>query len=83
VSRHPLASATREPAVHRRIVEVELGLLGEDDVRAYLAGFLAGGEPPPGVARAIHRRTDGHAMFMVEGLHSLAATGGPRGPAIA
>jgi DNA-binding winged helix-turn-helix (wHTH) protein len=60
-------------AVKQRLVEqrcsreIALGPLSEPDVGAYLSARLDG-EPPPGLAGALVRRTDGNPLFMVAAL---------------
>jgi DNA-binding winged helix-turn-helix (wHTH) protein/predicted ATPase len=62
---HPLQALVRELRVQRCAVELVLPLLGEAAVRAYLAARFAGAALPSGFAEAIHRRTEGHPLFLV------------------
>jgi DNA-binding winged helix-turn-helix (wHTH) protein len=65
-------------AVKQRLVEqrcsreIALGPLNEADVGAYLSARLDG-EPPPGLAGALLRRTDGNPLFMVAALDEWLA----------
>ncbi|MEW6269346.1 MAG: AAA family ATPase, partial [Thermodesulfobacteriota bacterium] len=86
-SGHPLESVTRELAAHRQCSELPLGFLGEEDVAAYLEARL----PDLHGARiqlrelagAIHRRTEGNPLFLVnvvDDLFGARAAGGDCGP---
>lgn len=71
---HPLHDATRELAAKRLCVEVPLALLAEDEVIAYVAPFVAGDEAAV-VGRAVHERTGGNPLFMVNVMDELWAEG--------
>jgi tetratricopeptide (TPR) repeat protein len=74
---HPLRALKRELELHRHCEELPLKLLGEDKVAAYLAQRFAGDGASKfgGLAPAIHKRTDGNPLFMVNVVDYLAAQG--------
>src|SRR5262249_4110736 len=76
---HPLQAVKQELARHRQCVELPLELLTMADVAQYLAARFAEGAPPPApfheLARVIHRRTDGHPVFMGAVVDSLVQQG--------
>jgi DNA-binding SARP family transcriptional activator len=65
-----LAALVREPNAAR----VALGGLGGRDVAAYI-GLTTGSEPEPALADAIHQRTEGNALFVVELVRLLGSDG--------
>jgi tetratricopeptide (TPR) repeat protein len=71
---HPLlgtlADLTR--GQHRR--RPLLGGLNQQEVASFVA-LVAGMEPPPGLAAAVHRQTDGNPFFVTEVVHLLASQG--------
>jgi DNA-binding winged helix-turn-helix (wHTH) protein/predicted ATPase len=66
---HPLQAVKQELVRHRQCVELPLELLTAMEVAQYLAVRFGVGALPAAplqeLARAIHRRTDGHPLFMV------------------
>jgi predicted ATPase len=61
----PLRAMKQELELHRRCVELRLGLLSEKNVAAYLAQRFAGNRKISTLASAIHSRTEGNPLFMV------------------
>jgi predicted ATPase len=62
---HPLHSVTQELQLHGHGVELQLTLLSEDAVAAYLASHLPGLPWVDRLARLVHQRTEGNPLFMV------------------
>ncbi len=64
---HPLREVTAHLAMRGECRELPLGLLSEASIAEYLARRLAGRASldTAGLARSIHRRSDGNALFMV------------------
>ncbi|HEV8716994.1 MAG TPA: AAA family ATPase [Candidatus Binatia bacterium] len=73
---HPLRAVTQELQLHRQCEELRLGFLTEEDVSEYLAVRFAGSSLPAGLARVIHRRTNGNPLFMVNVVEDLITQGG-------
>ena len=73
---HPLRAVKQELQLHGQCEELRLGALSAEDVREYLAGRFAGSALPAGLAQAIHRRTSGNPLFMVNVVEDLIAQGG-------
>src|SRR5262249_31920234 len=79
---HPLKDVKQDLELHRQCEELELELLTEAEVGQYLAVRLGvGGEAEEqsglqALARALHRRTDGHPLFLVTGVGTLSPGGG-------
>ena len=75
VSGHPLRKLTQELRSRRQCEEFALAFLREADIAAYLVqrfgvhGFSAE------LAHAVHRRTDGNALFMVRLVDELVSLG--------
>ncbi len=81
---HPLEAVRQELLMRRRCHELRLDYLREDAVAEYVALRFPGAKLPGGLARAIHRRTDGNPLFMVNVIDYLAAKsliGDPAGAA--
>jgi DNA-binding winged helix-turn-helix (wHTH) protein/predicted ATPase len=76
---HPLQTVKQELTRHRQCAELSLELLTVADVAQYLAARFAFGTPLPApfqaLALAIHRRTDGHPLFMVTVVNALVQQG--------
>ena len=78
---HPLRMLKHELELHRHCEEVQLKLLGEEDVVAYLAMRFAGDHAHAGIGRLaplIHQRTEGNPLFMVNVVDYLVELGLPR-----
>ena len=60
---HPLRSVKQELQVHGQCAELALGYLSEETVAEYLR--LRFGGVPRTLARLLHQRTDGNALFVV------------------
>jgi DNA-binding winged helix-turn-helix (wHTH) protein/tetratricopeptide (TPR) repeat protein len=76
---HPLQAVKQELTRHGRCVELPLELLTAAEVEQHLAARL-GATPPLGaplldLAGTIHRRTDGHPLFMVTLVDALVQGG--------
>jgi len=79
VREHPLKAVKQELQLHGRCHEVAVNFLSEAAVGEYLAVRFAVGArhavPLQKLARAIHRRTDGNPLFMVNVVEDLVAQG--------
>jgi predicted ATPase len=62
---HPLPTVHHELQRHGQCTELPLPLLPEAAVAAYLATRFLDVRLPAGLARLVHRRTEGHPLFMV------------------
>jgi len=65
VTGHPLRALIQEMRVRRQCEDLPVAFLREADVAAYLARRFQTNDFPPGLARAVHLRTDGNPLFMV------------------
>ena len=73
---HPLKAVKQELQLHGHCAEVPLGYLSVAAVQAYLAQRgLAAAATAEGAAW-VHRRTEGHPLFMVHVVEELARGGG-------
>jgi predicted ATPase len=76
---HPLQAIKQELVRHRQCVELPLELLTAAEVAQYLAVRFGVGALPEAslqkLAQAIHRRTDGHPLFMVMVVDDLVRRG--------
>jgi predicted ATPase/DNA-binding winged helix-turn-helix (wHTH) protein len=72
---HPLHAAVQELKIHRRCEELPLTLLTETAVDEYLTAWFAGATLPDGLARLVHRRTEGNPLFMVNVVESWEVEG--------
>jgi len=61
----PLRAISQELQARRSCEEIQLAPLALPDVGSYLRGRLEGGEVEDDLAQLIHRRTDGHPLFVV------------------
>jgi len=75
VSGHPLRALIQEMRVRRQCEDLPLAFLREEDVGAYLAQRFTANRFPPGLARAVHLRTDGNPLFMVRVVDELVTLG--------
>jgi len=71
LSRHPLKAVKQELQMRRRCEEMPLEYLTEMTVAAYLKARFPQNDYPDELARAIHRRTEGNPLFMVNVLDYL------------
>ena len=72
---HPLQAAAQELKMHRRCEELSLTSLSEAAVEEYLTARFPGTALPEGLARLVHQRTEGNALFMVNVVDSWEAQG--------
>ena len=57
------------------VTEIELGVLGEDDVRTLVADLMGRTSGPPVFARWLWQRSGGNPMFALESLRALFESG--------
>ena len=88
VGEHPLKAAKHELELHGQCEEIPLEFLSEDAVAEYLARRFAQQRVAIGACAALHRRTDGNPLFLVNMIDDLIVRGaaprsrravGPRG----
>jgi predicted ATPase len=72
---HPLQAVVHELTVHKRGAELALTLLTEVEVAKYLTARFPRTALPDGLARLVHRRTDGNPLFMVNVVDAWEAQG--------
>jgi hypothetical protein len=72
---HPLRGVKQELAAQGQCEELQVEPLTGPAVTDYLSRRFPGGAVPPELARIIHRRTDGHPLFMVSLVDYLLASG--------
>jgi DNA-binding winged helix-turn-helix (wHTH) protein/predicted ATPase len=80
---HPLRTLKQELELHRYCDELQLKLLSEADVAAYLRERFADDDTArslAGVAPLIHERTEGNPLFMVNVVDYLIVQGSPLVP---
>jgi DNA-binding winged helix-turn-helix (wHTH) protein/tetratricopeptide (TPR) repeat protein len=70
---HPLRGLIQELQVRRQCEDIALAFLREPHVAAYLGQRFGGHAFPSELARAVHQRTDGNALFMVRVVDELVA----------
>ena len=75
LSESPLKALKQDLLLHRLSHEVELERLLESDVADYIAAEYAPGDIPAGLARVIHRHSDGNPLFMIAMLDHLEQRG--------
>jgi predicted ATPase len=75
VREHPLKVVEQELYLHGQCEELALGFLTEDDVAQYLSVRFSASQLPVDLAGAIHQRTDGNPLFMVNVVNDLIARG--------
>ncbi|HEV8713986.1 MAG TPA: AAA family ATPase, partial [Candidatus Binatia bacterium] len=77
VQGHPLRAVKQELQTRGYCAELLLDFLSEEEVAQYLAvrfpGEATGRSPLHGLARVIHRRTDGNPLFMINVVNDLVA----------
>jgi predicted ATPase len=79
-SDHPLRTMKEELELHQQCIELQLKLLSEASVADYLGIRFSDGETAQlfsGLAPAIHERTEGNPLFMVNVVDYLVAQGPP------
>ena len=74
-SGHPLRAITQEIRAHGHGHELALGLLSAAEVAQYLVTRFPRSEFPSDLAHAIHRRTEGNPLFMVNVVNNWVAEG--------
>ena len=72
---HPLKTLKQELLAHQLCREIALDPLEEAEVAEYLTAKAHNGTPPEGLARVIHRRSEGNPLFMVAALDHLTRRG--------
>jgi predicted ATPase/DNA-binding winged helix-turn-helix (wHTH) protein len=72
---HPLQAVVQELKMHQCCEELSLTSLAETAVEEYLTARFPGTALPEGLARLVHRRTEGNALFMVNVVDSWEAQG--------
>ena len=74
---HPLRTMKQELELHRNCEELRLKLLSEEDVAGYLAKRFSsdGSRQSDSLAAAIHERTDGNPLFMINVVDYLVDAG--------
>ena len=74
---HPLRTMKQELELHRNCEELRLKPLSEEDVAGYLAKCLSSNGLPQSdsLAAAIHERTDGNPLFMINVVDYLVDAG--------
>ncbi|MEW6211558.1 MAG: AAA family ATPase, partial [Acidobacteriota bacterium] len=84
LNNHPLRDVKQELLLHRQCVELPLGFLTEEAVAEYLRTRFSEIASPDGadalavLARLVHQRTDGNALFVVNVLDYLVSRGAIR-----
>jgi predicted ATPase/DNA-binding winged helix-turn-helix (wHTH) protein len=78
---HPLKAVKQELQLHGQCDEVPLGYLTRAEVQAYLDQRVAGPAATAALATWVHRRTEGHPLFMVHVVDDLAQQGRLTDPA--
>ncbi len=72
VSGHPLRGLKQELQGHRQCEEIPLNLLTTEEVGIYLNSRLPGGDFSTEFVKAIHERTDGNPLFLLNFVDYLA-----------
>jgi predicted ATPase len=75
VRAHPLQALKLDLILHRQCRELPLPLLSAADVAQYLGRRFGDGVGPAELAQALHRRTDGHPLFLVTVADALVQQG--------
>ena len=75
VTEHPLKATKHELELHGRCEEIPLEFLSVNAVAEYLSRRFAQQEWPSELARALHRRTDGNPLFLVNTIDDLIVRG--------
>jgi DNA-binding winged helix-turn-helix (wHTH) protein/predicted ATPase len=72
---HPLEAVKQELQLHGHCADLALGPLPVAEVAAYLAQRVPAGAATAELAAWVHRRTEGHPLFMVHVVDDLARQG--------
>jgi predicted ATPase len=80
---HPLKAVKQELALHGHCAELPVGYLTRAEVQAYLAQQGPSEAATAELAAWVHRRTEGHPLFMVHVVEELARRGRPTLPTAA
>ena len=72
---HPLRACRVDLLTERHCQEIALSPLGPEQVAAYLDARFTGHRFPADLARSVHRRTDGHPLFVVSIVDLLVSRG--------
>ena len=72
---HPLGALTLDLQLHGQCAALPLEKLTAAHVTEYLAGRFGAGATPTELAPALHRRTDGHPLFLVTVVRALVQQG--------
>jgi DNA-binding winged helix-turn-helix (wHTH) protein/predicted ATPase len=72
---HPLQTVIAALRVHGQCTEVPLEFLSATEVAQYLVARFPQHHFPAALARAIHQRTEGNPLFMVQAVEYMAAQG--------
>jgi len=75
LSNHPLRAVTQELVAKAQCEELRLPFLTTDDVTHYLTQRYNHHQFPSGLGTAIHQRTDGNPLFVVNMVEYLAVQG--------
>lgn len=75
VREHPLRATTQELELHGQCEGIPLEFLSVEAVAEYLSRRLAQQQWPSELARALHRRTDGNPLFLVNTVEDLIVRG--------
>src|SRR4029453_5702761 len=75
VAGHPLRDLVQELQLRRQCDDVGLAFLSAADVATYLAERFGPHGFPAAVASAVHKRTDGNALFVVRVVDELVTVG--------
>jgi len=75
ISEHPLKQVKLDLLVHHLCHEIALQPLGESDIAEFMGAETQGAHLPPGLARLVHRHTEGNPLFMVAALEHMTQRG--------
>jgi len=74
---HPFARLRGELIARRHLAEVEVSLLGLDDVRTYVRSAFGGAPAPAELAALVFQKTEGNPLFMRDLVRYLRDEGAP------
>jgi tRNA A-37 threonylcarbamoyl transferase component Bud32/tetratricopeptide (TPR) repeat protein len=72
---HPISNCVRELKAHNLCEELQLDVLGPDDITQYLEARFRPNDFPSELAAVIYRTTEGHPLFAAALAHLLADRG--------